>query len=256
MGGIAEAEREAKERARLEEETAREEARRREEERQARVQAEREEAERRVQEAAEAAAAAEAKMMQALAATAAETKQEAYRRSSANYDMYVPASSCDASLIEHVARANAHASVDRVCARVCAHSRISATRFGGGVRPARRARRRRRRRRRRRTAAYVFAHACQLDYWLSVDSNCTCGCVQFVVHAYVQRKLAKERLAKAMAAPEEDREWIKDVNEHASNAESLKVKVMNEKRPDVLSFRSVPREEINLRSQRRACARG
>ena len=53
----------------------------------------------------------------------------------------------------------------------------------------------------------------------------------------MQRKAAKERLAKAMAAPEEDREWIKEVNEHAGNAESLKLKVVNEKRPDVLSFR-------------------
>ena len=52
-----------------------------------------------------------------------------------------------------------------------------------------------------------------------------------------QRQAAKERLRRAMAAPEDDREWIKDVNETASNAESLKLKVMNEKRPDVLSFR-------------------
>ena len=151
----------------------------------------------------------------------------------------------------------------RSFARVCAKTRVSCSNEIRRRREAREAREAEEKAKKEEEDRRVRFCACmpsrQLDHWLSVDSNCPCGCVQygqFVVHAYVQRKLAKERLAKAMAAPEEDREWIKDVNEHASNAESLKVKVMNEKRPDVLSFRSVPREEINLRSQRRACARG
>jgi hypothetical protein len=68
--------------------------------------------------------------------------------------------------------------------------------------------------------------------------------------------MAKERIAKALAAPDESdsRDWIKDVNEHAGNAESLKLKVVNEKRPDVLSFRYAVSAHIQTGAGVKACA--
>ena len=64
-----------------------------------------------------------------------------------------------------------------------------------------------------------------------------------------QKQLAKERLARALASQDDDdnREWIKDVNENVNNADTLKMKVLNEKRPDVLSFR------YDARGRRLAC---